>query len=167
MELRTPTPADLDQVARWLGRPEASRWLDFGQGHRSVDARTLKLMAQREVHVLRVFAEDPGAEPVGLVALSDLDRSFGTARLWCVLGQQRFSGRGLTTGAVTCLLDLAFSELELSAVNAWVVDANHASIRVLEKNHFRLIGRQRRCHAIDGISHDRLLYDRLPEDGRA
>jgi RimJ/RimL family protein N-acetyltransferase len=167
MELRTPTPADLDQVARWLGRPEASRWLDFGRGHRSVDAKTLKLMAQREIHELRVFAEDPGAEPVGLVALSDLDRSFGTARLWYVLGQQRFSGQGLVTGAVACLLDLAFSELELSAVNAWVVDENHASIRVLEKNHFRLIGRQRRCHVIDGVSHDRLLYDRLPEDGQA
>ena len=166
MELRTPTPADLDQLARWLGRPEVSRWLDFGQGHQSLDAKTLKIMALREVHELRIYAEDPGAEPVGLVALSDLDRSFGTARLWYVLGQQRFSGRGLMTGAVSCFLDLAFSELKLSAVNAWVVDENYQSIRILEKNQFRPIGRQRRCHVIDGVSHDRLLYDRLPEDGR-
>jgi RimJ/RimL family protein N-acetyltransferase len=162
-----PTPADLDQAAGWLARPEAWRWLDFGQGHRSIDAKTLKLMAQREIHELRVFAEDPGGEPLGLAALSDVDRSFGTARLWYVLGQQRFSGRGLMTGVVARLLEIAFSELELSAVNAWVVDENRASIRVLEKNHFRLIGRQRRCHVIDGISHDRLLYDRLPEDGPA
>ena len=167
MELRTPTPADLDQVARWLGRPETSRWLDFGQGHRSLDARTLKIMALREVHELRIFVEHPGAEPIGLVALSDIDRSFGTARHWNVLGQQRFAGRGLTTSAVALLLNCAFSELALSAVNAWVVDENHHSIRVLEKNHFRLIGRQRRCHVIDGVSHDRLLYDRLPGDGRA
>jgi RimJ/RimL family protein N-acetyltransferase len=163
MKLRTLDDEFLELVAGWTQAPENARWLRFGPGISSLSATALRLMRQREVHRLRVFGPDPSA-PCGLVALSDIDRDFGTAALWYVLGDARFRGQGHTSRAVASLLDEAFTEVSLGAVAAWVVDGNVASSRVLERNGFRIAGRQRRCHLVDGVARDRILYDRLASD---
>jgi RimJ/RimL family protein N-acetyltransferase len=65
---------------------------------------------------------------------------------------------------VSKLLETAFNELGLEAISAWTVEANHPSIRVLEKNRFRYMGKQRACHVANGTVMDRLLFDLLSED---
>lgn len=156
----------LPVVEAWLADEANSRWLDFGAGVQRLGSGALKIMAQREVHCLRVFWADGASEPSGLVALGNIARRFRTATVWYVLGDKRQAGRGHTTRAVGCLLDVAFGPLALEAVNAWAVESNTASIRVLTANGFRPIGRQRRCHVIDGRVADRLLFDRLASEPR-
>jgi RimJ/RimL family protein N-acetyltransferase len=160
-------------AAAWTQAPENAKWLRFGPGISSLTAPALRVMSQRDLHRLRVFGPEDAA-PAGLVALSDIDRDFGTATLWYVLGDKRLRGMGHTSRAVAALMEEAFRQLSLDAVTAWVVDGNVASIRVLERNGFRPAGRQRRCHRVDGLAKDRLLFDRLatddsgePADGRA
>ena len=150
--------------AGWLADAANARWLDFGAGVQTLTAPALILMTRRPNHLLRVFTADGEDEAAGLVAFSDIVRPAGTARLWYVLGAKGHAGRGLTTRAVSRLLTVGFTELGLVAVNAWAVDGNAASVRVLERNGFRLVGRQRRCHVMDGRRHDRLLYDLLAEE---
>lgn len=162
--LRPPDAAALGRVAGWLADAATARWLDFGDGVQALSPATLAVMAKRSSHVLRVFTADGDDAVAGLVALSDVARTVGTARLWYVLGAKEHAGRGLTTRAVAGLLTLAFTELGLGAVNAWAVDGNVASMKVLARNGFRLVGRQRRCHLMDGGRHDRLLYDLLAEE---
>lgn len=161
MRLRPVEPADVRLVADWLARDENARWLDFGGGQRALTTASLWMMAHRRLHVLRLFMSDAADRPIGLVALSDVDPEFRTARLWYVLGDKAFAGRGCTSRAVHALLNSAFGDLGLEAINAWTVECNAPSIRVLERNRFRLIGRQRRCHRIDGRTYDRLLFDLL------
>lgn len=166
MILRPVERADHETIVGWLGQDENARWLDFGGGNQQMNHVLFQLMARRESNVYRVFTADGDDAPIGMVALSDLSRNFRTAMLWYVLGDKRWSGRGYTTRAVARLLTLAFTDLELWAVNAWAVEANRASIRVLERNHFRLIGRQRQCHCIEGKALDRLLFDLLAPEHR-
>jgi RimJ/RimL family protein N-acetyltransferase len=156
-----PIDDRLTLVEAWLGDEANHQWLDFGAGVQRLTEGALKIMAQRDLHVLRLFRADGATVPSGLVALSNIAPRFGTATLWYVLGDKQQAGRGATTEAVGALLDLAFGPLGLGAVNAWAVEGNVASIRVLQHNGFRLIGRQRRCHVIDGRPCDRLLFDRL------
>jgi RimJ/RimL family protein N-acetyltransferase len=167
MTLKLIGDDEIPLVAGWLGREENYQWLDFGCGHQIVPAAQLKLMIRREIHLLRLFTPDSDESPIGLVALSNIAPAFHTATLWYVLGDKRHRGRGLTTRAVSELLTFGFAERGLKAVNAWAVGDNKPSIRVLECNHFRLIGRQRQCHSIDGRDCDRLLYDLLASEHRA
>jgi len=102
--------------------------------------------------------------PIGIVALRDLSPNFKSAMLWYVLGDKTCSRHGYTTRAVRKLLHFGFADLGLEAVNAWTVEANIPSIRVLERNNFRLIGRLRSCHEIDGQKFDRLLFDLLASE---
>ena len=153
--------ANLGLVSGWMGQEENYQWLDFGGGSHPLDPVALRVMTQRDSHLLRLFTAAGGEAPIGLVAFSNLNRAFKTALLWYGLGDKAYGGKGCTTRAVAQLLALGFRELRLEAVHAWAVEANRASIRVLERNHFRLIGRQRRCHYVNGRPCDRLLFDLL------
>ena len=76
-------PELIELVASWLGREENYKWLDFGNGILAPTAVSLKVMTQRDLHVLRVFTPDDSDLPVGVVGLSNVDRRFKTAgSLW-------------------------------------------------------------------------------------
>jgi len=162
--LRPLEAGDVDVAASWLSLEENYKWLDFGGGQQSLSAASLAFMRLRDLHELLVFTVGEGPEPCGIVALSNVARPFGTASLWYVLGKKEHAGHGCTTRAVGQLLEMAFGALGLQAVNAWAVDGNVPSLRVLERNGFRLVGRQRRCHRVEGRLRDRLLFDLLAEE---
>jgi RimJ/RimL family protein N-acetyltransferase len=156
--VRSATDEDLRLVAAWLVEPEVAMWLDFGAG-RSMDVRALKYTMARGTDCLFTYSVEN--TPIGVVGLCNIHARFRTAMLWYALGERRFGRRGLTTRAVADVLGKGFQELGLAAINAWTVVGNEASVRILEKNGFRLIGRQRQCHHIDGEPRDRLLFDLL------
>ena len=149
---------DVETVAGWLGDEANYRWLDFGHGVQALSPASLRIMSQRDLHDLRVFTSDDDTTPIGLVALSDIDRRFETATLWYVLGDKSFSRGGYTSRAVRQLVDEGFAS-GLQAIRAWAVEANTASVRVLEKCGFTLAGRARQSHVIEGERYDRLLFD--------
>jgi len=152
----------IELAAGWLSEPDNYKWLDFGNGIQKVSPVTLKIMTQRDLHVFRLYTADEGDLPVGIVGLSNVDRNFKTGSLWAVLGRKRYGGG--TSLACSKMLTVAFTELGLRSVNAWTVEINVAAQRVLERLHFRSIGRLRQCHVIDGQAYDRLLFDMLASE---
>jgi RimJ/RimL family protein N-acetyltransferase len=164
MNLRPIAADEFERVAGWLNDERNSPWLDFGAGRRSVEAVGLKVMCQRDLHCLRVFTPDDDDSPVGLAALSNVDREFGTAEVWAVLGEKEYGALDLTGQAVAQLLEHGFSTMDLQAIFAWTVEVNRGSLRLLTRLGFTPAGRRRRCHAINGKLYDRLLFDLLAEE---
>lgn len=123
------------------------------------------MMAQRDIHLLRAFTADDGDEAIGVTGLSNIDRTFKTALAsLCVLGDKRYAGQGYGTRALSRIVGLGFRVLGLETIQVWVVEHNIASLRMLERLKFRYVGRQRRCHYIDGRPCDRLLFDLLASE---
>lgn len=158
-------PELLERAAGWIDRPENRRWLDFGGRVRQLGPTTLKVMSQRDVHVLRAFTNGDG-DPIGLAALSEVHPRFRTASPWFVLGEKDHARKGYTSRAVAELLTYGFRDLKLRSVLAWTVETNTPSIRLLERLGFRFVGRRRRCHVIDGRPLDRLFFDLLAHEHR-
>lgn len=167
MELRPIQTSDINLVVGWLSQELNYQWLDFGNGLQSLSPALLRLMSQNEKHCLRLYGCSEASELLGIVALSNVDKNFKTALLWYVLGNKAFARLGHTTRAVHHLLDIGFSQLGLQSVNAWTVETNRASVRVLEKNAFRYIGKQRSCHVIQGARTNRLHFDLIAEEYNA
>ena len=161
--LRLRDASSLEVAAGWLSRWQTFRWLDFGNGVQKLKAESLRIMVQRRIHEMRLFTDDDG-RPIGIVGLSAIHRSFRTCSGWCVLGEARMAGRGFATRACRQMLDVAFRDLGVRAVSAWAVDGNAPAVRLLERLGFQPIGRQRRCHYIDGRPLDRLHFDLLAEE---
>jgi len=143
----------------WLSAPENAKWLDFGNGVQRVTPVMLKIMTQRDIHALRVYTADDEETPAGVAGLSNIDRNFKTASVWCVLGNKQYGG--CSARAVSKMLTIAFTELGLAAVSAWTVEINKGGRGVIDRLPFAFIGRLRKCHYIDGKPYDRLLYDML------
>lgn len=152
----------IEQVAGWLSQKENHQWLDFADGAKVLTPTWLKIMARNDRHLLRVFTAD-GGEPIGIVALDSLDRERGTATLWGALGEKRYARRGYTTRAMSEIVRSGFQELGLHVINTWVVEHN-PSVKIILRLNFRLVGRQRQCHWIDGRAYDRLLFDLLASE---
>ena len=157
--------AALDLACGWLADAGNRQWLQFGDSTRPIPAASLKVMTQRPAHCMRLFTSETGT-PIGIVALGDIHPVFRTATIWIVLGDKRLAGQHYGRRAMGRCLRLGFGELGLRSVTTWVVDSNVASRRMVDAVGFRLIGRQRQCHVIDGQMHDRLLFDLLPGELR-
>ena len=156
----------IELAASWLSEPRIYQWLDFGAGSQRITAPLLKVMVLKGSHVIRAFTADDTGQPIGLVALGDVNLKFHTAMLWAVLGERGYSAKGYAHRACSAILSLGFDEYKLDCVNAWAVECNHASLRALRRLNFRSIGRQRRCHQIDGQVYDRLWFDLLANEHR-
>lgn len=156
------SPKLLALVAAWLTERENSQWLDFG-GQQQFTPALVKIMAQRETNVLRVFTADDDETPIGVVGFTNVDRRFKTATIWIVLGDKSFRGRLYANKAASMLLTYGFGELGLGAINTWIVEHNR-SVAMAKRLNFRYIGRQRQCHYIDGQPYDRVWYDILPSE---
>lgn len=158
-------PEHFELVAQWLARKENHQWLDFGNGRQHFTPTLLKVMAQQPAHFMRLYTSDRDETPVGIVGFTRVDRVFKSAMFWGVCGDKSFRSRGLSNFASSKLMTIAFRDLGLHSVNTWAVEHNQ-SIRVIERLGFRLIGRQRQCHEIDGRLYDRLLFDLLASEHR-
>jgi [ribosomal protein S5]-alanine N-acetyltransferase len=76
---------------------------------------------------------------------------------------ERLGGRGLATGGVGEVADIAFGELGLHRLEAGTLVDNIPSQRVLEKNGFEPIGLARRYLRIAGEWRDHLLFQRTAD----
>ena len=159
------TPADFALAADWLQRRENSQWLDFGSSCQRITPALLRIMTQRDTHCIRFYSMHGDDTPIGIVALSNVDRHMRTGTLWGIAGEKSFRYRGWGRLAASRLLTLAFQELGLNSVNTWIV-AHNPSQRSAARLGFRYVGRQRQCHFIDGQAYDRLLYDLLASEHR-
>lgn len=155
----------IELAAGWLARKENYQWLDFGSGKQIVTPALLKIMVQRDAHFIRAYTSDRDDLPIGILGLNDVDRAFKSATFWGVSGEKSFRNRGYSTLASLKFLTLAFRELGLHTINTWAVEHN-PSLRTIERLGFRLVGRQRQCHYIDGRLCDRLLFDLLASEHR-
>lgn len=151
------TPELVRTVAAWLS--EACHWLDLSP-HQQLTPARLRVLTRQANQEFRVFRPAQLGPPVGVVALTDIDPECGTAMVWGMLGDKQWTRQGLTTAALSRILTFGFSELGLRAINTWAVDES-PSLHMLTRLHFRLIGRQRSCHVINGHPCDRLRFDLL------
>jgi RimJ/RimL family protein N-acetyltransferase len=157
--------ADFELAAAWLQRKENYQWLDFSNPRQGVTSTLLRIMVQRETNLIRLYTSDADDTPIGIVALTNIDRKMRTGTFWIVAGDKSFRSRGWAHIAASRFLTLAFRDLRLHTVNTWIVEHN-VSRRGAERLGFRLIGRQRQCHFIDGQPYDRLLFDLLASELR-
>lgn len=156
------TPERIELAGRWLTDEQNYKWLDFGNGVQRLDPIAIKIMVQRDIHILRIYTAEDDETPVGIAGLSDVHLGFKTATAWCVLGQKRYGG--LSARGVSKLLTLGFDEIGLEAVNAWTLENNRGGLGVIEQLGFKYIGRQRRCHHLNGQAYDRLWFDLLKSE---
>jgi len=151
------TPESFVAVAEWLSRLDTNTWLTSEWRGRIIDPAIVALAVRNKRN--RLFLVKSDGKPCGVVALADIDLVDRVAMIWYFLGDTASGGRGVTSAAVKALVRLAFEELEIETLYAWIIDGNEPSRRVLEKNGFREVGRMRQAATRSGGRFDRVYFD--------
>jgi len=156
------TPEHFGLVARWLSKPEINRWLAAEWRNRVVSSTLIAIATRNRKN--RLFLVHYDAQPCGLVALANTNDK--TAMVCYVLGEEEFSGRGITSEAVTQLTRFCFREMGLASVYAWIMEDNAASRSVLQKAGLREAGRIRCAASSGGRQVDRIYFDLIASEVR-
>lgn len=136
-------PSDVSTLEEWM------KWYE---------SLTTKKLTKRAFAIL-----NEEGEIVGTVIVSGIDFRNGTAEIGYFLGREYWN-RGYASEAVKLTLEYCFRYLNLRKVYARTYENNMASIRVLEKNGFKLVGRLRKhAYTPDGYV-DVLFYDLFREE---
>jgi RimJ/RimL family protein N-acetyltransferase len=137
----------------------------FPHPYTEADARQWIEMTQEESppHNFAIAVRGHAVGGIGLNVGSDLRRRAAEIGYW--LGED-FWGRGLATAAVRTFADYAFERFDVCRLDAYVLEWNPASRRVLEKAGFECEGRLRKSATKDGQTVDEFLYALVREEKR-
>lgn len=136
-------------------RPHSAEWISHWYERHASGAQ--------DSLIFTVVAND-GGNPVGNIALQDLDMRNRTAELGIYIGDVDSRGRGYGTEATSLLLNFAFNVLGLQNVMLRVYEYNEAAIRVYEKVGFHEFGRRTQCQFMDGRFWDVVLMECLASE---
>ena len=101
--------------------------------------------------------------PVGEVALKDVDPHNGSAELVCWTAAEH-RGRGIAVHAATAVIGFGFGFVGLHRISYRQAVGNTSSQRVAEKAGFTLEGRLRGAQLVQGEHHDLRIWSRLATD---
>ncbi len=97
---------------------------------------------------------------IGIIGVNDIEFNMH-GKLGYFISRDNW-GRGFTTEAVSLLTGYCFNVLNLRKIFAYVFEPNIASIRVLERNNFKMTGRQEEHVFVEGEGFvDSLYFEKL------
>jgi len=155
---------DAQEVHSYASDKEVSRFIGWPlMNSLNETSNYIEEMLRREKAVTHIYAS---------VALKSTHAIIGTAMIFNFNREAKHAeigyvfhsdywGKGYGTETVTLLDNFAFNSINLHKIHAHVVDTNFGSVRVLEKNGFKLEGRLKDHHFIEGKYYDGLLFGKL------
>lgn len=124
---------------------------------------SMALLTNKREYSFGIY-EPSSKQLIGHIALYSIKRlPYSSAFIGYSL-DERYVGRGIATEAVALLLKLAFEQLHLHRVEAYIAPDNFPSIRVIEKNNFKQEGLLRKLLYINGLWIDHYQYAILEEE---
>jgi RimJ/RimL family protein N-acetyltransferase len=168
--LREIDMSDVPAVGKWVGDPEAVRYVPLGPLEPAATVRYVEQLVTeahrepREGYTLAIV-DRAAREVIGSAALSIDSRTHRRAELGYILRRDAW-GRGLATAAAARMLRFAFDELGINRVWAVCDPDNPASIRVLQKVGMAEEGRLRQDLLVHGVWRDSLLFATVASDAR-
>ncbi|AMQ18037.1 GNAT family N-acetyltransferase [Thermococcus peptonophilus] len=167
VSLAVPTKDDVRRAWLWYNDRDVRRFLSDPDGlfffEDELEWYEAVRRGKRENRVFTVL-ETSSKSPVGFVGLHKINHKDGHAELGYFIAKEYWN-RGYATEAVELALKYAFEWLNLRKVYARVYEPNIASIRVLEKNGFELVGRMKKHSHIPGYGFvDELIFEKFREE---
>lgn len=152
--LRPLVPADAQTFADWGADPQFCRQAEWRAGRPRADRLRFwrELITDPPADLIRLGAESD-QELIGYVDLHGAES--GHRELGYTVGGRDRWGRGLGTAGAAAGLTYGFTELGLAEIWAEALDANAASVRILQRLGMREFGRGDRRSFLDRSTHYR------------
>ncbi len=156
------TEQDAKHFEVWLNDPEITKWLSSIYRYNKYDALFHRFALRKNDNIF--FTVKFQELPIGFVGVTQIDKAEKSGMVFVVLGEKKHGGRGIMSKALNLALNKLFFEFDFHSINAWILEDNNPSIRMVKNNNFKQIGIQRECHLVEGAFKNRILFDILKND---
>ena len=158
-KLRQIEESDLPKLRDWRNSPYVRAGTrEFRPLSMVNQVRWLESLAGDQNNIM--FAIEV-TELVGCCGLTNINFKEGHAEVSIYIGAEKWQGKGYATDTLRLLLEYGFKELRLHRIYAIIFEYNEASIKLFERNGFKLEGRHREARFWDGKFHDEWVYGLL------
>ncbi len=156
--------SDVQEIHGYASDENVSRFIGWNLMHTLNETHEyIEKMIRREsegTHLYASVALRTTGTIIGTAMIFNFDREANHAEIGYVFHSD-YWGKGYGTETIALMSDFAFESLNLHKLHACVVDANIGSVKVLEKNGFKLEGRLKDYYFIDGTYYDGLFFGKL------
>ncbi len=104
-----------------------------------------------------------------VIALKGDNHLIGTICYWSIVAEEdtaeigyellpHFYGKGIMQEAVTAVIDFGFTNMQLKTITAFPLNTNTPSIKLLQKNNFKITDPLKYSHANDRALNGNVIY---------
>lgn len=158
------TTYDSKEIHSYASDCDVSRFIGWQLMHTLDDTnKHIEEMLKREAAGTHLYASivlKSTQTIIGTAMIFNFDHKANHAEIGYVF-HSHYWGKGYGTETVALMNNFAFKYLNLHKLHARVVNANIGSIRVLEKNKFKLEGQLKDYFFIDGRYYDELIFGKF------
>lgn len=135
---------DISLRVKWLNNYEAVLYAIHKPEESTTDELQNKWFDDYEIKFERgekkfftIYSDDT---PIGFMGLSDINTTTGDAKIFILIGEDEYRGRGLGTESIKYLIDYAFNNLNLKSLRLDVKKINLPAINLYNKVGFKKTG---------------------------
>lgn len=155
---------DTQEIHNYVSDKEVSRFIGWNiMNTLNETCEFIEEMLRREsagTHLYASIVLKSTKAIIGTAMIFNFDQEANQAEIGYVFHRDHW-GNGYGTESVALMSDFAFESLNLHKLHASVVDANIGSVRILEKNGYRLEGRLKDHYFIENKYYDALLLGKV------
>jgi len=107
----------------------------------------------------KVFFITKEGKEIGVIGLFNIDKIDKRAEIFFFIGSSSEKRKGLASEAIACIQEESFRKFGLRTFYANAVEANIASIKILEKTGFKYVGKYRNAFNSEGNYRDLMTFD--------
>lgn len=163
--IRTLQHSDLPIIVTWKNDPELADLIKGWaiQTNLSIENRRFnKILDMGDSVRLLITIKD--GTPIGLIAISDIDKTNKKASLGMFIGNKAFWNKGYGSDALKLMLKYCFRQLDFNRIGLEVFDYNLRAIQMYTKVGFKIEGTQRQGLWRKDQYHDIYLMGILKEE---
>ncbi len=158
--------SDINFIFASINDPDVKRFLRHPDSmHQySDEQKWISNLGTREDTRILSIVKNQDDSIIGVIGLHELDFQNGTGYLGYFLAKEHWN-HGYVTEAVSLAIDYSFKRMNLRKLHSSVYEPNTGSIRVLQKNGFREIGRRSKHVFVEGHGYvDEILFELFNPD---
>ena len=162
MEIRILKPSDVSEsYVNWFSNKEIVRYSDNQYKSFSLDGQILYVENCLKNNGIRLYGIFIDKIHIGNVLLNGIGSIHKRAEITYVIGEQKYWGKGITTNAISTIIEISRKEYNLYKLFAGIAEKNIGSKKVLEKNGFNLEGIRKNHLYYDNVFQNQLDYGLL------